>query len=184
VALFKLAKLKKALVDETAGFNAKLYAVTIACRLLRGPEAPAKRAALLRLAGAAIGDRTRLEALPRMNGEAALFQNLTLGCECIIARDCSFDLEERITVGDRVRIGLAAMILTSTHELGPREHRAGQLIRRPVVVEDDVVLGSRSILLPGITVGAGAVIEEGAVVTQDVPAQTRVAGIPAVKVGR
>jgi acetyltransferase-like isoleucine patch superfamily enzyme len=180
VNLGPLNRLKQVLVEETQMFNGRLYAVAIAGRLLRGHDA--RIVAVLRLAGSAVGDGTRIDALPRMNGQAAMFANLTLGRECLIAAGCSFDLEERITVGDRVRIGAGVMILTSTHDLGPREHRAGPVVHRPVVVEAGAVLGARSILLPGITVGERAVVSDGAVVTQDVPAHTRVAGIPAVKV--
>jgi len=176
----RLARLKQVLVEETQMFNGRLYAVAIAGKLLRGRDA--RIAALLRMAGSTVGAGTRVEALPRLNGQAAMFQNLTLGRDCVIAEGCSLDLEERITLGDRVRMGAGVMILTSTHELGPREHRAGPVVHRPVVIEDGAVLGARSILLPGVTVGAGAVVADGAVVTQDVPPMTRVAGIPAVKV--
>ena len=50
----------------------------------------------------------------------------------------------------------------------------------PVVIEDNVVIGTRVTILPGVTVGKGAVIASGAVVTKDVPPYTVVGGIPAV----
>ena len=54
----------------------------------------------------------------------------------------------------------------------------------PVVIEDGAYLGANSIILPGVTVGAGAFVGEGAVVTEDVPPHTLVYGNPAKVVRR
>ena len=48
-----------------------------------------------------------------------------------------------------------------------------------VVIEDDVWIGTRSIILPGVTIGKGSVIAAGSVVTKDVPPYNLVGGIPA-----
>ncbi|WP_100373376.1 2,3,4,5-tetrahydropyridine-2,6-dicarboxylate N-acetyltransferase [Bacillus sp. FJAT-45037] len=50
---------------------------------------------------------------------------------------------------------------------------------KPVVVEDDVVIGANCVILEGVTVGKGAVVAAGAIVTEDVPPNTVVAGTPA-----
>ena len=50
---------------------------------------------------------------------------------------------------------------------------------KPVIVEDDVVIGANVVVLEGVTVGKGAVVAAGAVVTEDVPPYTVVAGTPA-----
>lgn len=50
---------------------------------------------------------------------------------------------------------------------------------KPVVVEDDVVVGANAVILEGIRVGRGAVVAAGAVVIEDVPPHTVVAGTPA-----
>ena len=76
-------------------------------------------------------------------------------------------------------IGHQAMILTSSHEIGPKEHRAGPTVQAPVMIHDGVWIGPRSIVLPGITIGEGAIVAPGALVNKDVPAHTRVAGAPA-----
>ena len=72
--------------------------------------------------------------------------------------------------------------MTSTHELGPREHRAGPIVKTPVVIEAGALLGARAIILPGVTIGAGAVVNPGAVVNKDVTPHTRVGGAPAVQI--
>jgi maltose O-acetyltransferase len=53
----------------------------------------------------------------------------------------------------------------------------------PVVIEDFAWLGSRAMVLPGVTVGKGAVVAAGAVVTRDVPPYAIVGGVPARVIG-
>lgn len=50
---------------------------------------------------------------------------------------------------------------------------------QPVTLEDGVWVGARVIILPGVTIGQGAIIGAGSVVTRDVPARTIAAGNPA-----
>jgi acetyltransferase-like isoleucine patch superfamily enzyme len=50
---------------------------------------------------------------------------------------------------------------------------------KPVIIGDNVWIGNRAIILPGVTIGEGAVVGAGSVVTRDVPARTVVAGNPA-----
>ena len=52
----------------------------------------------------------------------------------------------------------------------------------PVTIEDGAVIGTRSIILPGFTIGAGSVVGAGSTVTQNVPAHTVVFGAPARKI--
>lgn len=58
------------------------------------------------------------------------------------------------------------------------------ILRRPVVIEDDVWVGPNATILKGVRVGAGAFVEPGALVTRDVPPRSRVAGNPAEVIGR
>ncbi|HEX9504851.1 MAG TPA: hypothetical protein VGA62_02480, partial [Acidimicrobiia bacterium] len=55
--------------------------------------------------------------------------------------------------------------------------------RKPVVIDDDVWIGPNAAILKGVRVGAGAFVEPGALVTEDVPAGARVLGNPAKVVG-
>lgn len=82
-----------------------------------------------------------------------------------------FDLHAEIVVGDYVSLGQQVMLLTWTAETG--------LPPRPVRIEAGVWLGARSIILPGVTVGRGAIVAAGAVVAEDVPPDTLVGGVPA-----
>lgn len=176
-----LNKLIAALKLEMYGVHPRLHALTLAASLLPRRDAGLARARLFALAGFRIGEGTCLNSTPRISGSSGLFERLAIGKRCIIDEDCAFDLEECITIGDRVAIGPGVIILTSTHELGPREHRAGPVVKTPVVIQDGALLGARSIILPGVTVGAGAVVNPGSVVNKDVAPNTRVGGAPAVQ---
>jgi acetyltransferase-like isoleucine patch superfamily enzyme len=56
------------------------------------------------------------------------------------------------------------------------------LVTKPIVIGDNIWIGSFSVILSGVTVGDGAIIAAGAVVTKDVPPRTVVGGVPARKI--
>ena len=92
---------------------------------------------------------------------------------------CVISAAKSIHIGDRVLIGSGALIFDS--DLHPLEagERHGQGACAPIVIEDDVFIGARAIILKGVTIGKGAVVGAGAVVTKDVQPGVRVAGNPA-----
>lgn len=85
----------------------------------------------------------------------------------------------RIEIGSNVSIGPEASILTLGHDPQSAEFadRGG-----PVRIGDRVWIGYRALILPGLTVGEGAVVAAGSVVTRDVEPYTIVAGNPARKI--
>ncbi len=167
--------------EETFGIHPRLIALNAMAGLLPRHHAARARARLFALAGFRIGEGTRLEATPKINGGDTLFSNLVIGSGCRIEVDCVFDLEERVTIGDRVTLSPGVMILTSTHELDIKEHRAGAVQRSPVNVGDGAWLGARCTILPGVNVGEGAIVNPGSVVNKHVAPHTRVGGMPAVQ---
>jgi acetyltransferase-like isoleucine patch superfamily enzyme len=93
-----------------------------------------------------------------------------------IGNSAFLDGRRSISIGDRVATGAEIMIYTLQHDVdSPTFAVSGG----PVIIEDDVYIGPRAIVLPGVRVGRGAVIGAGAVVTADVPAYTVVGGVPA-----
>ena len=74
-------------------------------------------------------------------------------------------------------IGSHTAITSLTHDHG-RERMQDTLIKREVVIEDDVWIGTHAIIMPGVTVGRGAVVGAGCVVTKDVAPYSVVVGIP------
>lgn len=83
-----------------------------------------------------------------------------------------------VRIGNDVNIAAHSVITSQTHDVNaPIYNRT--LIMKPVIIEDNVWIGSGAIILPGVHIGIGAVIGAGSVVTKDVPAHTVSYGIPA-----
>jgi len=167
--------------DETGGIHPRLIALNIAQRFLPRHRLQDTRASLFSWAGFEVGQGTRIATPPKINGDRDLYSKLSIGRDCVIDADCVLDLGEKITLGNRVTLSAGVMILTSTHELDIREHRAGPVQFSPVTVGDGAWLGARCIILPGVTIGAGAIVNPGSVVNKDVAAGVRVGGIPATQ---
>ncbi|MDZ4721634.1 MAG: acyltransferase [Roseiflexaceae bacterium] len=174
-----IAKMKQILSEDTSGLHPRLLLVELVLKLFPQTTANHLRAGILDRTGFGIGAGTLVRGTPRINGTKNIYQNLSIGVDCLIDPGCTFDLMDRITIGDRVTIGHQTMILTSSHEIGTKEQRAGAVMQAPVIINNGVWIGPRSIILPGITIGEGAVIAAGTLVNKDVAAHTRVAGTPA-----
>lgn len=101
----------------------------------------------------------------------------TIGKNAFINADCSFLDIGGITIEDEVLIGPKVSIITEGHPVDPSERKA--LIVKPIVIKRNAWIGAGAILLPGVTVGENSVVSAGAVVNQDVPANSVVGGIPA-----
>lgn len=102
---------------------------------------------------------------------------LIIGADCSINYGVSIGCTESIRLGERCRLGPYVMIVDSAfHELLDRSKRPPS---QPVIIGDDVWLGAKASILPGVTIGRGAVVGTGAVVTRDIPAFAVVAGVPA-----
>ena len=88
----------------------------------------------------------------------------------------------RCTIGHHVMMGQDVVILTRNHAFERTDipmMEQGFEEERPVVIGNDVWIGDRVIILPGVTVGDGSILAAGAVVTRDVPAYAIVGGVPA-----
>lgn len=84
-----------------------------------------------------------------------------------------------VHIGARTQIGPNVQILTADHPRDPDQRAQGLEWGKPIVIGADVWIGGGAILLPGVTVGDGAIIGAGAVVTRDVGQGQRVVGNPA-----
>ncbi|AHG02267.1 maltose O-acetyltransferase (plasmid) [Halostagnicola larsenii XH-48] len=85
----------------------------------------------------------------------------------------------RVEIGDDCMLAPGVHIYTATHPLEAAERVKGPEYTKPVTIGDEVWIGGRAVLNPGVTVGDGAVIGSGSVVTDDVPANVVVQGNPA-----
>jgi acetyltransferase-like isoleucine patch superfamily enzyme len=103
-----------------------------------------------------------------------------IGANSRINRDCCLDARGPLEIGDNVSVSPEVVILTASHRIDDPSFRVET---RPVIVEDHAWIGTRALILPGVTLGRGSVVAAGAVVTRDVPPLTIVAGVPARPVG-
>ena len=104
---------------------------------------------------------------------------LEIGERVFINYGCSISASELVRIGPRCSLGPHVMIMDNGfHRLEP-ERRDERPASRPVVLEENVWLGARVIVLPGVTIGAHSVIGAGSVVTRDVPPRSLAAGQPA-----
>lgn len=104
-------------------------------------------------------------------------QNVTIGRGTFINMGCSFQDWGGISIGDGCLIGHNCTICTVNHSKDP-DHR-GDMTCSPVVIHDKVWVGANVAILPGVTIGEGAIVAAGAVVTKDVAPRTIVGGVPA-----
>jgi acetyltransferase-like isoleucine patch superfamily enzyme len=90
-----------------------------------------------------------------------------------------------VTIGDYVRIGPRANIVSANHNFrDPKKKIMEQgLTCKPVTIKDDTWLGINVTILPGVTVGTGSIIAAGAVITHDVEDYSIYAGVPGRKIG-
>jgi len=107
-------------------------------------------------------------------------RNIIIGEDTIVGEGAVLDGRARLIIGSHVDIASEVMIYNSQHDI---ENENFTAVDKPVVIEDYVFVGPRSIILPGVKIGKGAVVGAGAVVTKDVPPFAIVGGVPAKIIG-
>ena len=105
---------------------------------------------------------------------------ISIGCGCVINKKCVLDGRGGLKIGNNVDIAQETNIWTEQHDYNSPSYAP---ICKSVNIQDYVWVASRVTILPGVTIGRGAVVACGAVVTKDVPPLAIVAGIPAKIIG-
>ncbi len=137
----------------------------------------------LRAAGLTIGKGSIFWGMPTIIGEQ-ISENLSIGAECGFNVGCLIDVGAPISIGNHVALGHHVMILSRSFSVGPAAQRAGEVLRAPVTIEDGAWVGARCTIMPGVTIGAGAVIGATMVITKDVPANTLLLGPQKISLAR
>ncbi|MCH5202791.1 MAG: sugar O-acetyltransferase [Oscillospiraceae bacterium] len=104
-------------------------------------------------------------------------KNIKVGKGVFINSSCHFQDQGGITIGDNCQIGHCVTIATLNHPLNPERRK--NTVPKPVVIGENVWIGSNSIVLSGVTIGNNAVVGAGSVVTKNVPGNAVVVGNPA-----
>ena len=120
------------------------------------------------------GTNVNIEKGARFDARVSLGDNSGIGVNAFIS--------PWVTIGSDVMMGPDCVILTANHGMADLETpmwKQPSTEPRPVVIEDNVWIGTRVIILPGVRVGTGSVIGAGSVVTHDVEPFSIVGGNPA-----
>lgn len=132
-----------------------------------------------RVMGISIGKRTHVSMGQFITGYYTRC-SIEIGNNCVINRQCYLDGRQGIKIGNNVNVSFQACLLSLHHDVHQPEFPA---VGAPVQIGDHAWIGARAVILPGVTIGEGAVVASGAVVRKDVPSYTIVGGVPAKKIG-
>lgn len=106
--------------------------------------------------------------------------HVEIGNSVFIGRGTEIEASCRIEIGSDCLIGPGVYITDHNHGMkNDQTMNIQECVPSPVVIEEDVWIGARCILLPGVTVGKGAILGAGSVITKNVDAHSVVAGVPA-----
>ncbi len=109
------------------------------------------------------------------NGEGiSIGDNSGLGVDCVVRGP--------LEIGNDVMMGRWVNIMTNSHDTARTDipmNKQGNKPKRKVIIDSDVWIGNRVIILPGVKIGKGSIVGAGAVVTKDVPEYAVVGGVPA-----
>lgn len=106
---------------------------------------------------------------------------LTIEDEVDIAKDVIITTSGGVNIGKRTLIGYRTQILSANHTIPPIGVPfpiSGDSLKK-IIIKNDVWIGANCIITAGVTIGEGAVVAAGSVVTKDVPPNAIVGGIPA-----
>jgi maltose O-acetyltransferase len=105
---------------------------------------------------------------------------VSIGSDAVIDHDCLLSTRGGLVLGEHVYISAGVWLITATREINdPRFAETYQ----PIVIDDYAWVGPRATILGGVTIGRAAIVQAGAVVTDDVEPNYVVAGVPATVVG-
>ena len=130
------------------------------------------RISLLRLFGAKIGRHCAV----RSSAKIWLPWNLEMGDWVAISEDCDVYNADKISIGDRTTISKGAFLCGASHDI---TSPTMELVQAPIAIGSDAWIAAWAIVLPGLTIGNGAVVAAGSVVAKDVEPWTVVGGNPA-----
>lgn len=107
-------------------------------------------------------------------------KNISIGEFSHINQFTLVDGRGKLIIGNRVSISHYVKLCTGGHDAYSTDFKGDH---RPIVIEDYVWIGINATILKGVTIGEGAVVAAGSVVTKDVAPYTIVGGVPAKKIG-
>lgn len=128
-------------------------------------------------AGVKIGRRAHIH----MGAQFFNPSGVTIGEGTIVGQNAFLDGRDKLKIGKHVDIASDVMIYNSEHNINSEIFEA---VLAPVEIGDYCFIGPRAVILAGVTLGKGAIVGAGAVVTKDIPEFTIVGGVPAKEIGQ
>ncbi|HKY73986.1 MAG TPA: acyltransferase [Patescibacteria group bacterium] len=125
-----------------------------------------------RLAGVEIGKGSTIHLFAQMYEP----KNIHIGKGTIIGTMVVLDGRDVLKIGNHVDVASRVMMYNAQHDSDSEDFG---MVTGPITIEDYVFIGPNAIILPGVTIGKGAIVAAGAVVTRDVPPMAIVGGVPA-----
>ena len=125
-----------------------------------------------------VGENVNIETGAVFNPNVEIGNNSTLGVNC--------EIIGKAKIGDNVLMGPEVILYAQNHKFSDKNvliYKQGYDEEKGVVLEDDIWIGRRVIILPGVTVKKGTVIGAGAIVTKSFPEYSVIAGNPAKVIG-
>ena len=134
-----------------------------------------RRDQLLRQLFGGVGESLTIEPSFRCDYGYNIYfgDNVFINFDCVILDVC------RVDIGNNVLFAPGVHLYTATHPLDVKERLSGLESGLPIKIGDNVWMGGRSVVNPGVTIGNNVVVASGAVVTKDIPDNAVAAGVPA-----
>jgi maltose O-acetyltransferase len=146
------------------------------------PKMSKLRAVYWRAQMKSLGENSRISEYVKILAPS----NISIGKSTHITNRVILDGRGELKIGDNVLIGFESIIITLTHKFNDPSSLIRQqgTYSKAVSIGNDVWIGTRVIILPGVNIDDGAVLGSGAVVTKDIPAYSIAAGVPAKVIGQ
>jgi len=160
---------------------AKFFFTTIGLIIFRLMIFPHLRRWYLKLLGAKIGKYSYILNVKFFNCYRRGFSGLKVGNDCFIGDETMIDLADEVVIEDQVTVTERILILTHTN-VGLHDHPLQPYFpsfTKPVRIKRGAFIGANVTIFPGVTIGECAFVAAGALVREDVPPWSVVAGVPA-----
>ena len=142
------------------------------------PSYTLRRAWYHRILGWQIGENVAIlmGQYVQMAGARSSGRNVRIGRGTVINHGCMLYATGGLRIGERVSISAGTWLITGAHDIDDPQVTA---FYQPITIGNAVWIGMRATILAGVTIGEGAIVMAGAVVTRDAPPFAIVGGIPA-----
>lgn len=126
-----------------------------------------------------MGKNVNIEKGAEYNPNVSIGDNSGIGINC--------ELNGTVNIGNNVLMGPEVVFYTSNHEFKDKDTNIisqGYRLEKQIIIEDDVWIGRRVIILPGVKISKGTVVGAGSIVTKSFPEYSIIGGNPAKIIGR